>query len=183
LANEQVRLRPWRADDVPRVAQACADERTQHWLPGLPSPYTLADAQWYVGSRQDQAAAGAGLYWCVADARSDVCLGAISLMKLDGPLPDNEIGYWAHPDARGRGALTAATRLVIEYALASPDDGGLGVDRVTLRAATDNSASRSVAERAGLRGYGTAHRADRLRDGSLQDLALYEALADAVPPG
>ncbi|GAA4347023.1 GNAT family N-acetyltransferase [Angustibacter luteus] len=183
LANGQVRLRPWRADDVPRVAQACADERTQRWLPGLPSPYTLADAQWYVGSRQDEAADGAGLYWCVADATSDECLGAISLMKLAGPLPDNEIGYWAHPDARGRGLLTAATRLVIEYALAPPAEGGLGVDRVTLRAATENSASRAVAERAGLLAYGTAHRVDRLRDGSVQDLELYEALADAVPPG
>ncbi|WP_426562257.1 GNAT family N-acetyltransferase [Angustibacter sp. McL0619] len=181
LADELVRLRPWRADDVPRVVEGCADERTQRWLPGLPSPYTLADAQWYVGSREEEAASGTGIYWCVADAASDTCLGAISLMKLDGPLADREIGYWAHPDARARGVLTAAARLVIGYALAPVDEGGLGVDRVTLRAATDNSASRAVAERAGLCHYGTAHRVDRLRDGSVQDLELYEALADVVP--
>ena len=55
------------------------------------------------------------------------------------------------------------------------------MDRVTLRAATDNSASRAVAERAGMRQFGTAHRVDRLRDGTVQDLELYEALADDVP--
>jgi RimJ/RimL family protein N-acetyltransferase len=181
LEGERVRLRPWRVSDTPRVAEACSDERTQQWLPQLPSPYTLADAQWYVGSREEGHASGEGISWCVADLVSDECLGALGLLGLTGNLPNREIGYWAHPDARGRGVITEAAQLVVQHALTPVDEGGLGLDRLTLRAAVDNTASRAVAERAGMRRCGTATRGDALRDGTVHDLALYEVLVDDVP--
>ena len=46
----------------------------------------------------------------------DRCLGSISLEGLGGYAPRGEIGYWAHPDARGRGVITEAVRLVTAYA-------------------------------------------------------------------
>ena len=37
-----------------------------------------------------------------------------------------EIGYWAHPEARGRGVTSAAVELVVAHAFAPIADGGLG---------------------------------------------------------
>jgi RimJ/RimL family protein N-acetyltransferase len=182
LAGRQVRLRPWRITDAPRVVEACTDPRTQQWLPQLPSPYTVTDAQWYIGSRPEEAATARGLAWCVADAGDDRCLGSIALMKLDGPTPDREIGYWAHPDARSRGVITEATSLVLDYAQTPAPQGGLGFERVTLRADAANRASAAVAERAGMTPYGTAHAAERARDGSLRDLVLFERVVEQPRP-
>ncbi len=183
LAGDRVVLRPWREDDVPRVAEACSDPLTQRWLAQLPSPYTVADAQWYVRTREEEHAAGRGVYWCVADPADDRCLGAISLMRLDAPLCEAEIGYWAHPEARGRGVMTEATALVARHALIEVEDGGLGQHRVSLRAAAGNVASNRVAERAGMRRCGVARGADLLRDGSRDDLVLYDLLpADLQEP-
>ncbi len=178
LAGERVLLRPWREDDAARVAEACADPVSRQWLPQLPEPYTLADAQWYIRSREESHASAAGVYWCIADPDDDRCLGAISVMDLDGSPPEPQIGYWAHPDARGRGVTTEATRLVLEHALLPVQQGGLGLGRVILRAAAGNAASRKVAVAAGMSEYGVAHRLERLRDGSRDDLVLYERLAD-----
>jgi [ribosomal protein S5]-alanine N-acetyltransferase len=180
LRGPRVVLRRWREDDVPRVAEACADERTQAWLPELPSPYTLADAQWYVGSREEQHARGAGIYWCVAAADDDRCIGSIALMGLGSPATSPEIGYWTHPDARGRGLMTEATRLVLRHAVVDVEDGGLGLPRVTLRAAVTNAASNAVAVAAGMTRVGVARSAERLRDGRRIDMVLYDALADEV---
>ena len=62
-------------------------------------------------------------------------------MRLDAPLSEAEIGYWAHPAARGRGVMTEATRLVARHTLLPYEDGGLGHHRVSLRAAAGNAAS------------------------------------------
>lgn len=176
LTGDQVRLRAWRPQDAPAVVEACADPRTQHWLVNLPSPYTVADAQWYIGSRQDSHATGDGLYWCVADLDDDRCLGAISLMHLSAPTAIAEMGYWAHPAARGRGVMSQSARLVLNYALTGTADGGLGLPRVCLRAGSDNLASRRVAQQAGLRECGVERSAERLRDGSRADLVLHDAV-------
>jgi RimJ/RimL family protein N-acetyltransferase len=175
-----VTLRPWREDDAPRVVEACSDPVSQRWLPNLPSPYTLADAQWYIRSREEEHALGTAVYWCVADADDDRCLASIGLMGLGGPSPRNEMGYWAHPDARGRGVMTEAARLVLRHAVVAVPDGGLGLDRVTLRAATGNEASNLVAQRAGFTRTGLSRHVDRHDDGTYDDLQLYDALPAEV---
>jgi RimJ/RimL family protein N-acetyltransferase len=143
---------------------------TQHWLAHLPSPYQLADAQFYVRSREEQHATARGLYWCVADPDTDLCLASVALFGLTGSYPEPEVGYWAHPDARGRGAMTEATRLVLRHAVLPATDGGLGLRRVSLRAAAGNAASIAVADAAGMTRFGTARAAEQLRDGTVEDL-------------
>lgn len=180
VVGDLVVLRPWRDGDVARVREACADVRTQRWLPQLPSPYGLSDAQWYVRTREEQHATGRGLYWCVADPADDRCLGSIALMNLAGPDTNPEIGYWTHPGARGRGVMTEALRRVVRHAVLPVDDGGLGLARVTLRAAAGNGASNAVAVAAGMTRVGVARRAETLRDGTVDDFVLYDVLVGEV---
>ncbi|HEX8496805.1 MAG TPA: GNAT family N-acetyltransferase [Actinomycetales bacterium] len=180
VVGDGVRLRPWSEDDVPRVAEACSDPRTQQWLPQLPSPYRLSDAQWYVRSREEQHAVGRGLYWCVADADDDRCLGSVALMGLSGTETGAEVGYWAHPDARGRGVMSRAAAMAVRHAVLPQEDGGLGLSRVSLRAATGNTASGAVARAAGMTRVGVARHGERLRDGTLTDFDVYDVLPHEV---
>ena len=41
-------LRLPRADDVDPIMRACQDPENQRWLTALPSPYTRADAEFFV---------------------------------------------------------------------------------------------------------------------------------------
>ena len=79
-----------------------------------------------------------------------------------------EIGYWAHPDARGHGFVAEAVRLVTEHV----EQHDLA-DSVIIRCAVENTASRRVAEAAGYLERGVQPACEPLADGSLADLVLY----------
>ena len=183
LTSPTVVLRGHVETDATRVAEACNHPSTQQWLPDLPSPYTHADALEYVAGRDEQHAVGAGLYWAVADPASDELLGAIGVMGPVGSTsPSREVGYWTHPDARGRGVMTAAVRLASRHALLAADDGGLGLHRLFVRVAAGNDASARVAEAAGFTEVGLDRSAERLRDGHVVDFRRFDLLASELAP-
>ncbi len=123
-------LRPFTESDADRIIEACSDPRTRHWLVSLPRPYAHSDALSYLEHTRELAARGIGLVWCIADADDDRCLGSIGLEGLSSYAPRAEIGYWAHPQARGRGTVTEAVRLVTGYARSA---GLAALDRDPLR--------------------------------------------------
>jgi len=168
MRGRGVRLRAFRGSDVDRIVEACSDSRTSYWLASMPQPYGPGSAVTYLGAIEELAARGIGVAWCIADLDDDRCLGSISLDGLGGYAKRGEIGYWAHPDSRGRGAVTEAVRLVTQHAR----DTGLATS-LLIRCATGNAASRRVAERAGYRRIGTQPASEPLGDGQLADLVLY----------
>ncbi len=177
LDGERVRLRPWVGEDAPRVVEACRDERTRLWLGRLPHAYTLVDAAAYLLHCHVHAAHGTGLFLAAADPADDRCLGSVAVMELGGDDPTTgEIGYWAHPDGRGRGVMSEAVGRVVRHAFAPQEDGGLGLRRLVLRAAVGNDASHRVATTNGFLRTGVARRAERLGDGSFVDLVDYDLL-------
>lgn len=174
LETERVRLRPFHDDDVERVAQACSDPESRHWLNGLPHPYTTVTARGYLDDTVWRAAAGLKLTWAVADPATDLLLGNLAVMDLAGLNPTTgEIGYWMHPQGRGRGLMQEAVRLAIPYAF-SPD--GLDLRRLSLLAAKGNAASNRIAEKVGFAQVGVERQAELLGDGSVDDLVCYDLL-------
>ena len=177
LDGKRVRLRPWRDDDRVRVLEACTDPRSRQWLSALPDPYSLEQAAAYIRHCRGQAATGAGLFLAMADVQDDGCVGSIALMGLaDGDPSEAEVGYWAHPDARGRGTTTEAVRLLAGHAFRPTPEGGLGLRRLVLKAAAGNTASQHVAEANGFRRTGRQRQAERLGDGRYDDLVDFDLL-------
>ncbi len=178
LDGTRVRLRPWRDDDASRIVEGCRDERSKHWLAGLPDPYTVENALAYLRWCRGEAAAGRGLFLAMADPDDDACTGSIAVTKLAEEDPTSgEVGYWAHPAARGSGVTTEAVRLLVDHAFQPPSGGGLGLRRLELRAAAGNAASQHVAEANGFYRTGMRRQAERLGDGSWDDLVDYDLLA------
>lgn len=174
LHSDHCVLRPMRTSDVGAVVEACSDPVTRRFIATLPAPYTASDALAYIQSREEEHASGRGIYWAVADPVSDRCIGAYAMMSVDRVNGTAELGYWIHPDARGRGVATAATRLAVRHAAIPEEDGGLGLRRLVLYAAASNVASHKVAERAGFVPFSRARAAERLGDGSYDDLIGFE---------
>lgn len=175
LRGETVTLRPFRESDADACVEGCTDPLTRTWLPELPDPYTTETALGYIRSREDEHAAGRGVYWCLADA-DDRCVGSLGLMDITDR-SSAEIGYWVHPKARGLGVATQAVRLACRHAFTPRADGGLELHRVDLRAGAGNTGSQVVAERAGFVRVGRQREAQQLRDGGYHDFLTYDLVA------
>lgn len=172
-----VRLRPLRDGDVPVIAEAGADERVQAWLPTLPSPYTLADGAGFVEHVRLGQSLGQQVQWAVADPATDTLTAVVGLPRISAQHQSAEIGYWAHPAARGRGVVTEAVRLVTRHCFVPAEDGGLGLQRLEIVAAEGNAASQHVARAAGFVEVGRRRCYEPARDGSRRDVVVFDALA------
>ena len=168
-----LRLRRPRDDDAARMTEACADALTAHWLGDIPQPYMRQHAEAFLVASAERRALGDALHLVVADTTDDRPLGLVGLTGIDPVLRSAELGYWVHPDARGHGVASEATRLALRHALLPDDEGGLGLVRVTARAAVGNEASLAVLRRVGMRHVGTLRLASPTRAG-LADGELHE---------
>jgi RimJ/RimL family protein N-acetyltransferase len=175
IEGEKVRLRMHRPDDLDRMHEGATDPVTSYWLGRIPDPYTREMAADFLMHRSEGMAAGTDLHWMLADPGTDLLLGTVSLMHVAEGM--TEVGYWAHPAARGRGLMTEAVRMACRHAVIDVEDGGLGLHRVYATVAEDNLASRRVLQAAGFRQCGTERRSVLVRDG-MHDGAAYELLAE-----
>jgi RimJ/RimL family protein N-acetyltransferase len=184
LQGTGVRLREFRSSDAKRITEACNDERTQHWLAGLPSPYRIDDAEAFIEGRLEMLASGEGVSWVIADPDTDDLLGNVSVFDLKNRIDNTsgEIGYWSHPEARGRGVMTAAVGLAIKQAFKPIEQGGLGRRRLMLFAAEGNTASAHVAIANDFTLTGTARAAAPLRDNIFDNLLSFDLLATDDAP-
>jgi RimJ/RimL family protein N-acetyltransferase len=118
----------------------------------IPWPYTrghLSDFMTVVGRTQT---GRSDIVLAITEPGNDELLGCIGLHRIGGKtvprsalLPD-EIGYWIGREARNRGLVTRAVRLLSAYALAE-----LGVTTINLQTKVGNLASQTVARKAGYR--------------------------------
>lgn len=164
--------------DVDAITAICQDPEIRAWN-RVPSPYTRADAEFFV--REVVAAglaAGSRAVFGMYDAVSGRLLGSVGLYELTGAHARNgamgEIVYWAAPQARGRGLTTEAVRAVCRWAFA-----GLGLERIEWSAFAGNHASRRVAQKAGFTFEGVL-RSRVVRDGRRCDLWVASLLPGEI---
>ena len=142
LGDGVVKLRPWSQDDAPAIAEALdGDPEISKWLDLVPQPYTVMDAYAYLSAPGEEK-------FAVTDADTGRILGSIGI-RWNETGDTGEIGYWVRSDARGRGVMTRALRLVARRAFEVD-----GAARLQLRADPVNVASCRVAEKAGFKREG-----------------------------
>ena len=171
LTDGVVRLRGVRYDDSDRVVEAASDERTQRWLGRMPAPYTPVEAAQWLEQVSEEAAGGHTVTWAFTD-EDDVLRGVVNLFDL-APGNSAEVGFWAHPDARGRGLTTRAAALALRHGFETFD-----LVRIQGHAALGNTASRHVLEAAGLREAGVARLGTFVRPQGRVDAMKYDVLVE-----
>jgi RimJ/RimL family protein N-acetyltransferase len=107
----------------------------------VPVPYTEDDARDWLTSVTDPAIEDHLALAMVTSDRGDF-VGSMSLFIVKQGVA--EFGYWAAPEARGRGYTSRALRLLARWAL---DE--LKLPRLQLGTLPGNTASERVAEKAG----------------------------------
>jgi RimJ/RimL family protein N-acetyltransferase len=143
LSDGVIELRPLVRSDAAAIAAACADRLIARFIPLIPVPYTVADAEAFLARNADGVRPGDELNLGISTAGGPELLGMIGLGAAgeDGAF---ETGYWVAPAHRNRGVATQALVLLSRWAI---DE--LGVPRLQLQTMVENTASQRVAERAG----------------------------------
>jgi RimJ/RimL family protein N-acetyltransferase len=170
LEGDGVRLRPFADADVPRVVEGIGDAATQHWLAFLPRDPGEAEGRQYVETVTERLATRHTITWAFCAGDDDLLLGAVGLYRFDA---EPELGYWTHPDARGRRLTTRAAALAVDHAF-----DALGLPRLSAYASAPNTASLRVLEALGMRRTGVHRRAARTGDGTVVDLVGYDLLPE-----
>lgn len=142
LADDRVRLRPLLSEDAVAFAQGTLDPAVKRYA-HLPEPvYTPATVRTVIERDVVPGLARGDLaVLAIADAGSDAFAG--SLVLFDVGEQKAEIGFWLHPEHRGRGFTVAAVDLAARFARASH------LSTLTARTLPENAASQRVLEHTG----------------------------------
>lgn len=143
LTDGPTALRPWRESDVQALVAACQDPEIPRWT-RVPSPYGEGDARLYLQQRHDSVQSGTSAPFAIVASGDGPLLGSISLMRFSWIDARAEVGYFLARAARGEGHAVRAVGLICAWGFES-----LGLERIDLLVATENTPSQRVAERAG----------------------------------
>lgn len=89
----------------------------------------------------------------------DQIAGLVGFNDIDQQNKRAEIGYWLAEPFIGQGVMTKATQAIIDYGFNT-----LGLNRIDLKAATQNQKSQNVARRLGFKEEGIIREAEWMHD-------------------
>jgi RimJ/RimL family protein N-acetyltransferase len=140
-------LEPWQAEEFLAHMDRARDS-VDPWIPWASVNHDLTSATATLQRYADLQARDAGrLFGIWLDG---TLVGGTMFVSFDSRSGQCEIGCWLEPAATGRGLVTRAVRVLIDWALDTR-----GLHRVEWRCRPDNTASAAVAQRLGMRLEGT----------------------------
>lgn len=163
-------VRPFEPGDAGELAAAIDRDRARlrRWLSWVDSSRTESDAAEFCDRAADAAYRGIGLH-CGVFAGAAV-VGGVGA-EIDAVDLAAEIGYWVAGSRAGTGLATRAVAALVDHLIVGEE-----LRRVTIEAATGNTASRALALRLGFRHEGTLREAG-LVGGRAFDHEVYGILA------
>ena len=164
-------LRKWQIEDVEDVAHYANNERIAANLRNVfPYPYTLEDAEAYVGSCAENSEECQICRAIVADGHA---VGSIGIFcGSDVYEKSGELGYWLAEDYWGQGMMTEAVKQICREAFEKFD-----IVRIYAEPFAHNTGSRRVLEKAGFSLEGIM-RKGVCKKGKIYDYCMYALLRD-----
>ena len=168
IVDEEIRLKEIGLDDVEAIFTTIDNEREymQEWLPFVELTTTVDFTRSFVTAYEnsDKTDFTCAIYF------KNTFVGLVGLKDTDLDNQKTEIGYWLSEKYQHKGIVTRSCKKMIEYVFRE-----IGLNRIQLKAATENHKSQRVAERLGFTFEGIE------RDGELHtrgfvDLKVYGLL-------
>ncbi|GAA5417542.1 putative ribosomal N-acetyltransferase YdaF [Paraliobacillus ryukyuensis] len=145
----------------------------RQWLPWVDGTKTIHDTEQYIESTMKGFANRQSL--TTAIFYQGKLVGVAGFNVLDWTNNIAYIGYWLGESYQGKGIMTRVVRALTTYAI-----NDLEINRVEVRAATQNHKSRAIPEKLGFHHEGNIRQAEKLYDHYV-DHAVYSVLAEEWP--
>lgn len=140
--------------------------------------YSIADAKVFVAQSIVDAEQKKSLNFGIF--RGDKFIGSIGFPNFDREAKATEIGYWIDRDEEGKGIVSQACKLLIDYAF-----NEMKMNRIQIRCVAENLRSAAIPVRLGFVKEGVL-RQSQFRNGKLHDFVIYGLLVSewkAANPG
>jgi ribosomal-protein-serine acetyltransferase len=171
VIGDGVELRAWREDDV-QIAFDIVRRNSDHlktFMRWMTPDYSLESARTFIidsiTNRLQKKDLRLGIF------HDSKLIGTIGFVYFDLEAGKTEMGYWIDREHEGRGIVTKACRVLIDYAF---DE--LKLNRVEIRCSAKNLRSSAVPEGLGFTKEGVLRQSEVLHDG-LHDFNVYGLLA------
>ncbi|WP_238011786.1 GNAT family protein [Dactylosporangium sp. AC04546] len=165
-------LEPWQAEEF-LAHMDRAREVVDPWIPWAGRSTDLVTTRQTLQRYADLQARDAGrIFGIWLDGK---LVGGTMFVSFDAEGGVAEVGVWLEPAGQGRGLVTAAVRVLIDWAFRVR-----GLHRVEWHCRTDNTASSNVARRLGMRLDGVM-RESYLYKGVRHDTQIWSILATDRP--
>ncbi|MDG4789413.1 GNAT family N-acetyltransferase [Micromonospora sp. WMMD1102] len=178
VSTPRVHVRPLRRSDAAAVSTIFGDKQTQRWLPFQRELGQIDAESWCTEMAQERRDSGNGDHYGVIRREDERLVGCLWTKRTDWGGRVTEVSYAIAPEARGFGMAAEAVdaiavALILEH----------GLQRLELRVAPGNTASRRVAEKAGFTYEGLLRNAGYVHSGRV-DLEVWSLVAaDLHAPG
>ncbi|MCP2250235.1 GNAT family N-acetyltransferase [Lentzea aerocolonigenes] len=161
-------LEPWQAEEFFAHMERGREFIGQH-IGFADAAKDLESARRLLQGYADKAAADTGRIFGIW--LDDKLVGGVLLRVMDVPQGMAEVGCWLEPAATGRGLITRAARILIDWVIRAR-----GMHRVEWRVSSKNAPSIAVARRLGMTKDGVL-RSNHPYRGVRQDLEVWSVLA------
>ena len=148
LRGERVIIRPYRHGDEEALREAVVESREhlRPWMPWADTHQTIEESREWVEQAVAKWRQREEMILSIWEKETGRFLGGTGLHPRNWDIPSFEVGYWIRRSAEGRGYVTEAMRLLVEYALEE-----LRARRVEIRCDEHNVRSAAVALRLGFK--------------------------------
>lgn len=171
VATPRLQVRQLHAGDAAAVEGILNDKQTLRWLPVPAEGVEVDPLAWCTDLAAAHRARGAGDHYGMVRREDEALVGCLWTARTDWVAKVTEVSYAVAPQARGFGlAAEAVDGLAIALLLEH------GFQRVELRVAPGNLASRRVADKAGFTYEGLLRNAGHLHSGRV-DLEVWSLVA------
>lgn len=157
--SNDVKLHILQVEDAERLFSLTNKNRKylREWLPWVDATKTSEDSKQFIQSSLEQYAKGTGIQFGIW-FQEDIA-GAIGLHYININNRKTSIGYWLGQDYQGKGIMTTACTLLIEYCF-----NKLHLNRVEISCAVGNSKSCAIPQRLGFTNEGIIRESEWLYD-------------------
>ena len=171
ISTPRLHVRQLTVDDADSVDTIFSDKLTRRWLP-FPADFGPIDGKsWCTEMAAERRAMGSGDHYGVIRREDEQLIGCVWTKRTDWPARSTEVSFAVSTEARGYGfAAAAIDGLAIELIMRHE------FQRIEMRVASGNTASRRVAEKAGFSYEGLMRNAGHVYNGRT-DLQMWSLVA------
>lgn len=172
IETNRLLFRQWNLDDADQLFALQQDNEAElhQWFGGVISKknLNLIDIQNRILDNLSAFYSRSGFEFAVFDKETKTLIGGALLHTFDWSVPSGRIGYYVDKGHSSKGYATEIAHVLTDYAFKY-----LGLERLEIRASTNNPASHKIPRKLGYELEGTLKKVKKATDGALWDLEIH----------